>query len=90
MSARHDEVCARLKIMIRDAQSSKPKRLDEWRRRLAIDEDLGYALARGDATLACNRVRCAVLRQHGKTADVPPRTVAALRYLGVALEVVRR
>lgn len=63
---------------------------DRWHRALADDADLGFALARRDATHARNRVRCVVLKVWPKPGAVPEHVVAVLRYLGVVLHLPPR
>lgn len=65
----------------------KPER---WHADLARDHDLGWALARRDATCARNRVRAVVARHWQHVTDVPNHVRASLRYLGVVLDVQPR
>lgn len=63
---------------------------DPWHRALVDDADLGWALARRDATCARNRVRAVIARHYKRLDEVPQHVEAALRYLGVSLDPPER
>lgn len=60
---------------------------ESWHRSLTIDDDLTWALAHRDLTLARNRIRAVVLRHYAR--EIPQHVESALRYLGVVLKVER-
>lgn len=90
----HDEATiGRLTGFVAQASTTsrrKGRTPERWHRLLADDADLGWALARRDATCARNRVRAVVRRVWPKASEVPGHVEAVLRYLGVTLDAPAR